>query len=59
MENLTYEAYLANPAIRDQIEREVRQMRTEAFSVFTAGLRRMLSRCVPVLKLKTLKLKVA
>ena len=59
MENLTHEAYLANLAIRDQIENEVRQMRAESFSVFYAGLRRMLSRCVPVLKLKTLKLKAA
>ena len=30
MENLTYEIYLANPAVREQIEREVRRARAEA-----------------------------
>jgi len=30
MKNLTYETYLANPAVREQIEREVRRARAEA-----------------------------
>jgi len=31
VENLTYKIYLANPEIRDRIEREVRRARAEAF----------------------------
>jgi len=30
MENLTYEIYLTNPAVREQFEREVRRARAEA-----------------------------
>ncbi len=30
MENLTYEIYLANPAVREQIEREAHRARAEA-----------------------------
>jgi len=30
MKNLTYEIYLANPAVREQLEREVRRARAEA-----------------------------
>ena len=30
MENLTYEIYLANPRVREQIEREARRARSEA-----------------------------
>ena len=29
MENLTYQAYLANPAIRARLERDARRMRSE------------------------------
>jgi len=31
MENLTYEIYLADPAVRERLEREARRMRAEAF----------------------------
>ncbi len=34
MKNLTYEIYLAHPEIRDQIEREVRRARAEAFDQY-------------------------
>jgi hypothetical protein len=45
MENLTYKAYLANPDIRDQIEREVRRARAEAMRQFIAApVARMLAR---------------
>jgi hypothetical protein len=30
MENLTYEIYLSNPAVREQLEREARLARAEA-----------------------------
>lgn len=30
MKNLTYEIYLANPAVQEQIEREARRARAEA-----------------------------
>jgi len=30
MKNLTYEIYLANPAVREQLEREARRARAEA-----------------------------
>jgi len=45
MENLTYEAYLANPEIRDQIEHEVRRARAEAVRQFIAApIARMFAR---------------
>jgi len=49
MENLTYERYLANPAVQAQVEREARQARAEAVHRFVvaplSGLaRRALSR---------------
>ena len=34
MEKLTYQAYVADPAIRDRIDEEVRQMRLAAFDRF-------------------------
>jgi hypothetical protein len=34
MENLTYEIYLADPAVRERLEREARQMRAEAFQQY-------------------------
>jgi hypothetical protein len=36
MENLTYQTYLANPAVREQIEREVRRARAEAVHEYIA-----------------------
>lgn len=45
MENLTYKAYLANPEIRVQIDREVRRARAEAVQQFiVAPVARMFSR---------------
>ena len=37
MKNLTYEIYLANPAVREQIEREVRRARAEAMYQYIAA----------------------
>ena len=34
MDKLTYEAYRTNPAIRDQIDADVRRLRSEAFRDF-------------------------
>lgn len=34
MENLTYEIYLANPGVREQLEREARRTRAEAVHRF-------------------------
>ena len=36
MKNLTYEMYLANPAVREQIEREARRARAEAMRQYIA-----------------------
>jgi hypothetical protein len=45
MENLTYEIYLANPAVREQIEREARRARSEAMDQYVvAPLAKMFSR---------------
>lgn len=57
MKNLTYEAYVSNPEIREQLEREVRQMRAETTqacfrAVFRAVFRRT-PRRAPALRLKT------
>lgn len=44
MKNLTYEIYLANPAVREQIEREVRRARAEAmYQYIVAPLMKMFS----------------
>ena len=57
MKNLTYEAYVSNPGIREQLEREVRQMRAETvqacFRALFRAVFRGTSRRTPVLKLKT------
>ncbi len=37
MENLTYEIYLANPRVREQLEREVRRARAEAMHRYIAA----------------------
>jgi hypothetical protein len=34
MENLTYEVYLADPTVRERLEREAHQMRAEAFQQY-------------------------
>lgn len=47
MENLTYEIYLADPAVREQIEREVRRARAEAVRRFIVALIGMLRRARP------------
>ena len=53
MKNLTYEAYLADPAVREQIEREVRRARAEAVHQFiVAPLLRLFKRA-PVLQPRT------
>ena len=45
MENLTYEIYLANPRVREQIEREARRARTEAMHQYVvAPLAKIFSR---------------
>jgi hypothetical protein len=45
MENLTYEIYLANPRVREQIEREVRRARAEAmYQYVVAPLAKMFCR---------------
>jgi hypothetical protein len=38
MKHLTYEAYLANPAIAEQIERQARQARAELVYASLAGM---------------------
>lgn len=44
MKNLTYEIYLANPAVREQLEREARRARAEAMHQYiVAPLMRMFS----------------
>lgn len=55
MKDLTYEAYVGDPAIREQIEREVRQMRAEAVRACFAALFRAIFRraSAGALKLKT------
>lgn len=48
MENLTYQAYLANPEIREQIDREVDRLRAEAVRRFIAApVARMFNRLFP------------
>lgn len=52
MENLTYEIYRANPAVREQIEREVRCARAEAMHQYIVTplmnmFSRMFSRAEP------------
>jgi len=45
MENLTYEIYLANPRVREQLEREARRARAEAmYQYVVAPISRMLRR---------------
>ena len=45
MENLTYEVYLSNPAVREQIEREARRARAQAMNQYVAmPLAKMFSR---------------
>ena len=45
MENLTYEIYLANPLVREELEREARRARAEAmYRYVVAPLARMFSR---------------
>ena len=45
MENLTYAIYLANPRVREQLEREARRARSEAmYQYVVAPLARMFSR---------------
>jgi len=44
MENLTYEIYLTNPAVREQFEREVRRARAEAVCQIIAQIMEMFSR---------------
>jgi len=45
MKDLTYEIYLANPAVREQLEREARHARAEAmFQYIVAPLMKMFSR---------------
>jgi len=45
MRNLTYQMYLTNPEVREQIEREVRRARAEAmFTYIAMPVARMLSR---------------
>ena len=52
MENLTYEIYLANPCVREQIEREARRARAEAMYQYVGAplakpFSRMLMRAQP------------
>jgi hypothetical protein len=45
MENLTYETYLANPRVREQLEREARRARAEAmYQYVVAPLAKMFIR---------------
>ena len=45
MENLTYEIYLSNPRVREQIEREARRARSEAmYQYVVAPLAKMFIR---------------
>jgi len=40
MRNLTYQAYIDNPAVRDQLEREVRELRARTVqATFAAPFR--------------------
>jgi hypothetical protein len=53
MKNLTYETYLNDPAVREQLEREVRRARAEAVHEFiVAPLMRLFKRA-PVLQPRT------
>lgn len=47
MENLTYEIYLADPAVREQIEREVRRARAETMRRYIVALIGMFRRTRP------------
>jgi len=60
MKNLTYEMYLANPALREQLEREARRARAEAVRQYIAlpliemacrMVRRMQSKPAPSLQM--------
>ena len=51
MENVTYEIYLANPRVREQIEREVRQARAEAMHQYVvAPLAKIFSRMFKLMR---------
>ena len=56
MRNLTYQAYVDNPALRDQLEREVRELRARTVqATFAAPFRAIatLVRRTHVLKFRT------
>ena len=53
MKNLTYQTYLNDPAVREQLEREVRRARAEAVHEFiVAPLMRLFKRA-PVFQVRT------
>ena len=60
MKNLTYQMYLADPAMREQLEREARRARAEALrqyialplmTMFSRMVRRMQSKPAPSLQM--------
>lgn len=53
MRNLTYDMYISNPAVRSQLERQVRRMRAEAVQAFFAAVARAIFSCTPAVNLKT------
>ena len=53
MKNVTYEAYVTNPEIREQLEREARQARSEAVHGYIAEFVRQLFSRKPVPQLKS------
>jgi hypothetical protein len=46
MRNLTYQAYIDNPAVRDQLEREVRELRARTVQATFAALFRAIAAMV-------------
>jgi hypothetical protein len=53
MTNLTYEAYVTNPEIRSQLEREARHARSEAVHGYIAECARQLSSRKPAPQLQS------
>jgi len=56
MKNLTYHTYIDNPAVRDQLEREVRQLRARTVQAILAAPFRAIAatfRRTHVLKIRT------
>jgi hypothetical protein len=53
MKNVTYDAYINNPAIRDRLEREARRLRGETVQAGLRAIYRAMTRRTPVPKFRT------